>query len=143
MNIAELSQRDPKELRQLCAQYGIKAHHKLGADKLVKLIVEHVSSKPQGDPMKHAAEKPKAPTHVHSEEETRELLKAYLAKPGFTAEFPGDDTVILRYKGVEESIHLSTGPRTLTMKAGSVARGAYRMITVKNSDGNDVMMAGV
>lgn len=142
MNYNELLARGQPELRQLAAKYGIKTHHKHTAETIAKLIVEHIAKPPVQpvESMKHVAELAVTPNVVHSEEQVRETIKAYAGKDGFFLNFPGDDTVIMRYKGAEESIHLSAALRVIKMKADSVSKGARRMITVKNSDGNDVMM---
>ena len=144
MNYNELISRDVKDLRVMAAQYGIKTHHKNTAEKIAKLIIEHVSNpKPQVETLKHVAETPKPAALVHSEDEVREVIKNYAAKEGFSVQFPGDDTWIFKYKGAEESGHMSVPLRVIRMKAESVSKGARRMVTVKNSDGHDVMMAGI
>lgn len=144
MNYAELVSRDPKELRILAAKYGIRTHHKFTADKLAKLIVEHITAKPvQTESMKHMAEAPKAPSLVHTEEEVLDVIKAYAAKEGFQVKFPGDDTWIFKCRGAEESGHMSCLLRIIKMKAESVSKGARKPFIVKNSNGEDVMMAGI
>jgi hypothetical protein len=139
MNYSELVARDVKDLRMLAAQYGIKVHHKAKAETIAKLIVEHVTEKPK-ESLKHVAEKPKPAEVIHTPEEVNEVIKAFSAKEGYVVEYPGDDTWIFKYKGAEESGHMSTPLRVIRMKAESVSRGARRIVTVKNENGQDVMM---
>lgn len=145
MNYEELKSRDIKDLRVLAAQYSIKTHPKHKAETIAKLIVEHVQAKPKAtEAMKHPAEQPvKAALVIHTQEEVDQIVAPFAKKDGFQSIYPGDDTVIFKYKGAEESLHLSTSLRTIRMKAESVSKGARKMFTVKNADGNDVMMVGV
>lgn len=133
MNIDELKSRDIKELRTLAAQYSIPTHHRMKAETIAKLIVEHVTVKPHGQDMKHAAEKSKKPMIINTEEQVREAIASYLRKEGYTATFPGDDTAIFKYKGAEESIHLSTELRWIKIKAETVARGAVLPRAIKDA----------
>lgn len=136
MNFEELKSRDVKALRLLAAQHSIKTHHKHTAETIAKLIVEHVTAKPVHgqNAMKHAAEKPsKPPLIINTEEQVREALGPMLQKDGFIATFPGDDTVIFKCKGAEESIHLSSELRWIKIKAESVSRGARLPRAIKDT----------
>lgn len=141
----QLITRDIKDLRILAAQYGIKTHHKAKTETVAKLIVEHIATPPVKpvDALKHVAEAPKPALVIHSEEAVRELLAKYLEKEAFTLTFPGDDTLIMRCRGCEESIHMSALLRVIKLKADTVSRGARKPFMVKNTDGNEVMMAGI
>lgn len=143
MDFNELKSRPIADLRLLAAKYSIKTGPRSKVETIAKLIVEHITAPVKtSEQLKHVAELPKSPMVVHTEEQVRQAIAAYLAKDGYLATFPGDDTVIFRYKGAEESIHLSSALRVIKMKAETVSRGARKAITVKNMDGHDVMMAG-
>jgi len=142
MNYAELVQRDVADLRQLAAQYGIKTHHKAKADTIAKAIVEHVTPKPVEVP-KHPAELPKPPLRIHTAEDVLQAIEKFTKLDGFVAKFPGDDTWYFARKGAEDSGHMSANLRDIFMKAESVSKGARKPFIVKNSDGADVMMAGI
>lgn len=128
MNYAELASRDIKELRVLAAQYGIKTGPRSKAETIAKLIVEHITQppvKPQ-EQLKHVAELPKEAPTINTEEQIRDAIKAYTAKPEFFVQFPGDDTWLFRCRGAEESGHMSCALRVIKMKADSVSRGARK-----------------
>jgi hypothetical protein len=125
MNFDELKSRDIADLRKLAAQYGIRTHHKQKPETIAKLIVEFVANKPTGEQLKHPAEQPqKEPLKINSEDEIRATIARQLEKPGFTADFPGDDTWLFRCRGAEEAGHMSVPLRVIRSKAESVSRGA-------------------
>ena len=125
MNFEELKSRDVKSLRELAAQYGIRTHHKNTAETVAKLIFEFVANQPKVEAMKHPAEMPvKAPPKMNTEAEVREAIAKQLEKPGFVAEFLPDDTWYFKYKGAEESGHMTVPLRWIKIKAEGVARGA-------------------
>lgn len=123
MNFDELKSRDIKDLRILASQYGIKFGPRSKPETIAKLIFEFVANKPKQE-MQHPAEKPKEPMVIHTEEEIRTALKTVLEKPHFTITFPGDNTVMLKGRGIEESIHMSAPLRVINSKAQGVSRGA-------------------
>ena len=136
MNFDELKSRDIKDLRILAAQYGIKTHHKAKAESVAKLIVEHITVKPQQPDLKHPAEKPvEKKLVVHTEEQVREVIAPFANKEGFRAEFYPDNTWFFHYKGAEESGHMSCALRVIRMKAESVSRGARKPTMINLGDG--------
>lgn len=145
MNINELASRDVADLRVLAAQYGIKTHPKHKAETIAKLIVEHVQNTTKNtDTMKHPAEQAaKPPMHICTEEEVNTAIAKLLEKPGFTASYPGDDTVIFRCRGAEESLHLSTVLRVIKSKAESVSRGAIAPRGIIDSKINPTANSGI
>lgn len=145
MNYAELVSRDVGDLRQLAAQYGIKTHHKAKAETIAKAIVEHITPEPQPKPetMQHPAELAKPALVIHTEEQVREVIAPYAKLEGFVAKFPGDDTWYFARKGAEEAGHMSCPLRDIKTRAEMVSKGARKPFVVKNSDGMDVMMAGI
>lgn len=143
MNYNELVSRDVADLRTLAAQYGIKTHHKAKAETIAKAIVEHITPKPQAETLKHPAEQPKAALVVNTEDQVREVIAPFAKLDGFVVRFPGDDTWYFARKGAEEAGHMSCPLRVIRMKAETVSKGARKPFVVKNSDGADVMMAGI
>lgn len=142
----ELIKRDIKDLRVLAAQYSIPTHHRAKAETIAKLIIEHITTKiPQIQPqdsMKHPAEQPQANMAVNSEEAVRGAIKKYLENEKFTATFPGDDTVIFKCRGAEESVHLSTIMRVIVSKAQSVSVGARNMRVIRDNPTNSTANSG-
>lgn len=144
MNFDELKSRDIKELRKLAAQYGIKTGPRSKADSIAKKIFEFVANPPKVEATKHPAEqKAPEPTSINTEDQVREAVKLCLEKPTFIAEFPGDNTVIFRYRGAEESIHLSTVLRVIKSKAEGVARGATALRGLKDNPLNATSNSGI
>lgn len=128
MNFDELKSRDIKELRLLAAQHGIKTGPRSKAETIAKQIVEAITITPQNveQVLRHPAEEPRPAVNLNDEETIRETLKTIIAKPGFTIEFPGDNTCIFKCRGAEESIHMSSPLRVIKSKAEGVSRGATR-----------------
>lgn len=144
MNYAELCARDVKDLRQLAAQYGIKTGPRSKAETIAKAIVEFVTNKPKQTEMKHPAEQP-APVEavLNTEEQIRTAIARQLEKPGFTATFMPDDTVIFRCRGAEESIHMASILRVIKSKAESVSRGATALRGIKDDKLNPTANSGL
>lgn len=129
-----------EQLRELAVKQGVTFHHNAKEDLLIRLILEAANAQP--DALKHpAANAPKEEMRLNTEEEIREACKRYFEKPGFEAMFRDDDTWHFRYKGAEDSGHMSVKLRVIRMKAETVAGGARKMVTVKNALGQDVMLA--
>lgn len=144
MNFDELKSRPVEDLRLLAAQYGIKTHHRAKAETIAKLIVEHATTpvKPSVDAMKHPAEQTKAPPPVNTQDAVLAAVNHLVTKPGFTATFPGDDTVVFKYKGAEESVHLSTIMRVIRTRAQFVAEGAKNPRVLRDSQTNATINSG-
>jgi hypothetical protein len=136
MNFDELKSRDVKDLRVLAAQYGIKTGPRSKAESIAKLIFEFVANKPkeQVESLKHPAEINKLPEVIHTQEEVEEVIKAFASKDGFEAKYLPDNTWIFKYKGAEESGHMSCPLRVIRMKAESVSHGARKVKVVKIDD---------
>lgn len=144
MNFEELKSRELPDLRKLAAQYGIPTHHRQKAETIAKMIVEHLMNKPKEDPMKHPAEQPdKPPTHICTEDEVRAACAKSLEKTGFTITFPGDETVIFKCRGAEESIHLSTVLRVIKSKAEGVSLGARNLRGFNDKPTNSTPNSGI
>ena len=135
MNFDALKNKSVEELRTLAVQCGLEPHHRMKAETLVKMIIDHATNPPKPEELKHPAEKVKLPTVIHTEEEVRELVKQYAEKEGYQVTFPGDDTVIFKYKGAEDSCHLSSTPRNIKMRAETVSHGERKIRTVDLGDG--------
>lgn len=145
-NILQLA-RDGKrdELVHLAITQGLpKPHHSCKPQTIAQLIIDHVTTpvRAQPDHMKHPAEKAQtAPLKINTPDEVREVCKQYFEKEGFEVRFREDDTWHFRYKGSEDSGHMSVPLRVMKLKAMSVAQGAHRLVTMK-FDGEEVMRAG-
>lgn len=145
-NILQLA-RDGKrdELVHLAITQGLpKPHPRAKPQTIAQQIIDHVTTPARAQPehMKHPAEKAQpAPLKINTEAEVREVCAPYFNKEGFQAIFRDDDTWHFRYKGAEDSGHMSVPLRVLKMKAMSVAQGAHRLVTMK-FDGEEVMRAG-
>lgn len=142
MNYAELITRDVKDLRHLAAQYGIKTGPRSKAETIAKLIVEHITAKPQ-QAMQHPAEHAKEPLRINTEEEVRDVIKHFTAKESFQVQFPGDNTWIFKCRGSEESGHMSVPLRVIRSKAESVSRGALNPRGLKDNPINPTPNSGI
>lgn len=144
-NILQLA-RDGKrdELVHLAITQGLpKPHHNAKPQTIAEAIINHVTTpvRPPAE-MKHVAEKPQpAPLRINKPDEVREACKVFFEKEGFEVKFREDDTWHFRYKGAEDSGHMSVPLRVMKLKAMTVAQGAHRLRTMK-FDGEEVMRAG-
>lgn len=128
MNIQDLPTLTLVDLRKMAAQYSIRVHPRHSAESIATMIKEQIM-KPAN--MQHVAERPKAPTHISTENEVNEAIKGFVEKKGLEVVYPGDDTCIFKCKGAEESVHLSTPLRVIKMKAETVSHGARKPRVVK------------
>lgn len=130
-NILQLG-RDNKidELRQLAISQGLKPHPRAKATTLAKAIIDHVTQ-PIPQQMKHPAEQPQAEAHLNTEQEIRTACAQFLDKEGFEARFRDDNTWHFRYKGAEDSGHMSVPMRVIKLKAMVVAQGAHKLRKMK------------
>ena len=143
MNWEELKSRPVPDLRKLAAQYGIPTHHRQKAETIAKLIVEYVMNKPKTEDIKQPEAVQKPELHINTEQDVRDACKGLFEKPGFTALFPGDNTVIFKCRGAEESIHLSASMQTIKLKATTVSRGAMNPRGLKDNPLNPTANSGV
>lgn len=131
-----------KALHELAATQGLKIHHNMkNCQKIGQAILDAVQT--QSAPvLKHPAELPQPePMKTNSEEEIRSVCKQFFDKPGFEALFRDDDTWCFRYKGAEDSGHMSVPLRIIRMKAGTVAQGALQPRMMKAEDGSLIFAA--
>lgn len=130
MNFEQLKTKPREELVELAGKMGLQVHHKAGVDKIAKDIVEKAFEPVLNkDPMQHPAAAPVKETIHNTPEQVNEAIKDYLAKDGYTAEYPGDNTWVFKYKGAEESGNLSIPLRVIKMKAGNVAKGRRALMS--------------
>ena len=120
----ELKAMDIVALREIAKRHNVPVHHASGAEKIAKAIMEKMfeDTKPKIEP-EHPLVKPAAPTYHNTEEQVREAVATIVGKEGYTVQFPGDNTVIFRFKGAEESCNLDIPLRIIKMKAQNVSRG--------------------
>ena len=141
MNINELSQRDPKDLKKLALQYGIHVDlRKVDAAAIARMIVDVIQNKPKE--LKHPTQEPKEAAVCNTEEEIRAAIKPYTDK-GLEAIFPGDNTWWFKYKGAEEAGHMSVALRRIKTAAQTVSRGAYVMRGLKDKQLNSTANSGL
>lgn len=121
-----------EELRNLAISQGLKPHHRAKPMTLAQAIIDHVSAAPpQPQNMKHPAERAQpAPLKIHTPDEVRKDCAEYLDKDGFEAIFREDNTWHFKYKGAEDSGHMSTIMRVIKLKAMTVAQGARKLRTM-------------
>lgn len=124
----DLVGKDKKELREIAASLNIQTvDGRTSEDNLIKEILRHVQPKhvlKDGDTEPHASQKTVTPAKIYTEEEVKKIIKPFTDK-GMEAKFK-DDTWHFRYKGREDSGHMSTELRVIRMKAENVSRGALR-----------------
>lgn len=136
MNISELNNHSPEQLRELAGKMGLHVHHKAGKDTIIKQIVDSTQPKPKQS-MEHPAQAPVAPKISTSPEEVDEAIaKIKEAKPAFQAIYPGDGTWIFKFNGAEDSGSLCQPLRTIVAKAHNVARGRIALRSLNNHFGD-------
>lgn len=113
-------------IRNKARALGIKPHPRAKKETILAQINQQPIAMKR-DVMRHEAEAPATPEMTNSEEDVRTAIAQHLEKDGYKATFPGDNTVILEYKGAQESCNLSIPLRVIKMKAETVARGALRL----------------
>lgn len=125
------------ELRALAVSQGLNYHPRMKADTVAKLILDKVANPvKQEQTLKHAAEKPKLVEAVtNTQEQIRAACKAYLDKPGFEATFNEDGTWHFRYRGAEDSGHMTVPLRIIQRKAQSVSEGRRQLMGVAEDFG--------
>lgn len=136
MNFENLKTMTQDQLVELhVRQLGRRPHHKAKPDTIIKAIVESAllpQVQPQetfkGEDMRPKALKGKEPEYVYTEADVREACKEAFAREGFTAEFPGDGTVIFRCRGAEDSLNLCQPMRNIKGRAGMVSRGRIALM---------------
>lgn len=128
------------ELRQLAITQGLKPHPRAKAMTLAQAIIDHVTQPPALKEMTHPAERPQAAIAMNTEAEVRAACAEYFNKQGYEAIFRDDDTWHFRYKGAEDSGHMSVLLRVIKLKAMTVAQGAHRLRKMK-FDGEEIIAA--
>lgn len=125
-------------LVQLAISQGIaKVHPRAKCETIARQIADKISAPPVQQ-LKHPAEQQTAPVlPMNTEADVRRACKQYFEKEGFEAIFRDDDTWHFRYRGAEDSGHMSVLLRVIRDKAMVVAGGARRLVTdSKNFDDN-------
>jgi len=148
MNFETLKTQELPQLKELAGKMGLSVHHKAGKERVIKQIME-ASLLPQVNPkdkfkdedMRPKAMKPVAPVYNYTEDDVRLACKESFERPGFEANFPGDDTVIFRCKGAEDSCTLKQPMARIKSRAQLVSRGRMALIGHSPQD-FDSMNAG-
>lgn len=141
-NILQLARDGKKqELLELARTQGLKVHHSCKPQTIAEAIINHVTQPVAQPQMKHPAEMPQAaPRKINTEEEVLAAIKPFM-KEGFDAKFYEDGTWHFRYKGSEDSGHMSVPLRVIRMKAESVSHGARAPKMMKAEDGAMIFAA--
>ena len=131
------------QLKTLARQQGVIFRGNPSPKTLAQKIVAHVH-----DPSANIHKKAKEMQHVsqvaekkeakwNTPEEIREAVKKQLDKEGFEAVFT-DETWHFKFRGCEDTGHLSVPLRVIKMKAENVGYGA-RALPMVNIDGDRIM----
>lgn len=141
MNFEHLKTMEVTQLKEIAGKQGLAVHHRAGKDKIIKQIMEaallpQVNNKEQfkTEDMRPKALKPKEPEYNYTQEDVLEACKEYVAKPGFEAVFPGDDTVIFRCKGAEDSLNMKQPMKRIVSRASIVSRGRMALMGLQEFD---------
>lgn len=140
MDFSNLQNMELDALKELAFKQGLTPHHRVKKETLIKQIIENATKPQVKQEMQHPAEKKSPEAKMNTEEEIRDACKQYFSKDGFEVTFH-ENTWRFRYKGAEDSGHMSVPLRVIRMKASTVAGGARLPRTVKNELGQDVMLA--
>ncbi len=135
MNFETLKGQELPQLKELAGKMGLNVHHRAGKERVIKQIMEsallpQVNPKDQfkGEDMRPKALKHKEPEYNYTEADVREACKDFIAKDGMEAIFPGDDTVIFRCKGAEDSLNLKQPMRNIIRRGQIVSRGRLQLM---------------
>lgn len=130
MNFANLKSMTREQLMEVAGKTGVKVHWKAKPETIIKHIMETALNQQmqpidqfKGEDMRPKALKAKTAEYNYTEEDVREACADYLKKEGFEAKFPGDDTVVVRYKGAEDSLNLKQPMSVIKRKIAAVAQG--------------------
>ncbi len=122
--LKNLQAMDEKALRTLANEQGLKVHHKLSKNKIIKAIVDNVDS---SNVIPSALERPEPKEVSYLTED--EVRQAFAKLPQLQLVFDeGDKTVTISYKGREECFNLSVPLKTLVSRGSLIARGALRLM---------------
>ena len=143
IDFANLKKMPQDQLKLLARQQGVVFRGNPSVDTLVQKIIAHVND-PTAQIQKKAREM-QHPSQVaekkeikwNTPEEIREAIKKQLDKDGFQALFT-DETWHFKFRGAEDTGHLSVPLRVIKMKAENVSYGARALPTV-NFDGERIM----
>ena len=132
----------PEQLRIEAEKQGLKPHHKAKPETIAKQLMDKITNPPKAEEMKHPAEKKTEPAKVNTQEEVRKACEKIFQKEGYEVEFKGE-TWRFKYKGAEDSGHMSVPLRVIKMKAESVGHGARkpRFLAYSAQDGMPVYSA--
>ena len=120
---ADLATKSLDELKAIAEQLKIKPHHLAKSDAIISQILAQPQAEIR-DAIEHPAAAPSAaPLVIHTKDQVLAAIKQYASKEGFEATFPGDDTWLFKYKGAEDSGHMSAALRVIQQRASFVARG--------------------
>lgn len=121
-------------MRDLARSQGVKFHHNAGVKTLGQAVLDAITQVPAQTELKHPAAQP-APVeaHIHTEAEVRERCAKWFNKEGYVAKFE-NDTWHFKYKGAEDSGHMSAAMRVIMMKAENVSLGARVMRVGRGND---------
>lgn len=136
----DLSSKTREELVEIAEKLKIKVHHKAKPETIIHQITQQPKAY-QEAAMSHPATSSVAPVIENTEEVVLDAIKAYTAKEGFSAKFPGDGTWIFSFKGTEESGNLSIPLRIIKQKAESVARGRRGPPMIKSPYDNSLILS--
>jgi hypothetical protein len=126
INFDKLKDMTPEAIRTLAIQQGLSPHPRAKVATIAKQIIEKVTQ-PIKQELKHPAQlPPKREAKSNTEAEVREACQAFFAKPGFEAIFEGE-TWHFKYKGTEDTGHMSVPLRVIALKARTVSQGARRL----------------
>lgn len=102
LNMDNLKQLSREQLVQVARESGVKFHHKLGSDKLIRAIIDHVmlpdtKKRPDHtqrteDEETHPARRPKEATHENTPEQVEaEIAKIKEAKPRLRSSYNAEE----------------------------------------------------
>lgn len=133
--MTNLYEKDKKELVQMARDIGIPVDGRAAKEDIIASISMKLNN-PEVPPKQE--EKPVKPVPVQLDEEAvrKEMEKKF---PAVALEFPNDGTVIMRYKGAEDSCNLTQPMERVLRCASWVSRGALNPPMRKDGGGQLIM----
>ena len=130
LNMENLKKLPREQLVQVARESGVKFHHKLGSDKLITAIIDHVmlpDTKKRPDPTQrtdeetHPAMRPKEVTHDYSPEEVEaEIASLKASKPRLRSSYNREERT-WKFEWVSDS------GKSMAQESGTLCQPLHRI----------------
>lgn len=131
--LEQLMTQTDDQVRSIALSLNIKPHPRAKKETIARQIIQQPSAQ-QSEAMKHVAELPQAAPDMNTPEQVTAAIAKY-AKEGFEVKFlDNNSTWNFKYKGAEDSGHMSTKLRLIVQRAEYVSKGRRAVIGHNTSE---------